>query len=82
VREGYTEGTLDALFLPLGFERVHTDWFLTRKTKESNIRAAARRGRGIPTLMLSSPRELFDDSQGRRSKEPYGLLGLYRKVES
>ncbi|MEM7145291.1 MAG: class I SAM-dependent methyltransferase [Verrucomicrobiota bacterium] len=79
VREGYTEEALDELFVPLGMERVHTDWFLTRGTQERILAMMERTDKGVPTLLGGAPREVTQSAEARRAETPYGLLGLYRK---
>lgn len=79
MREGYTEETLDELFVPLGLERVHTDWFLTRGTQERILAMMERAKWRVPTIMMGAPLEVARTAEERQDETPYGLLGLYRK---
>ena len=79
VREGYTAEELAALFRPLGFTPLHTEYFFTRGTSSRWLAVAKLPFRGfyIPVALLDAETHLSSDQ--RRADLPYGIVTLFRK---
>jgi ubiquinone/menaquinone biosynthesis C-methylase UbiE len=79
VREGYTPETLAALFSPLGWAPLWTDWFLTRQTTRRMIRATRLpfRGAFLPVAWVDCEKKLSRDL--RAESHPFGILMLFHK---
>jgi SAM-dependent methyltransferase len=79
VREGYTEQDLEALFGPLGCQRLHTDYFITRMTLDRMMRVERLPGKGayvpIQWIDCESRTTLAD----RKAQRPFGILALFQK---
>ena len=82
VREGYLEEELDELFLHLGFEKLMNDWFYIDSSKEQSKTVKKWGNRGMYLPRVFSPKEMNLGAEERRVRTPYGLLGLYKKVDS
>jgi len=82
VREGYTEESLAALFAPFGWSPLRTDYFLTRDTTQRMVQSSALPARGVYLPVAYVDRERHLDFTERRSRQPFGILMLFRKPES
>lgn len=80
VREGYTEAELAALFTVHGLKPLATDWFLTGETVKWMLRAERLpfKGAFLPVALLS--RESGLSLEERKSRQPFGILMLFRKA--
>ncbi|MBL9118269.1 MAG: class I SAM-dependent methyltransferase [Verrucomicrobiaceae bacterium] len=80
VREGYTEADLTALFRPLGWQPIHTDYFLTQPTVRAMLRAGnlPLRGMFMPVAMID--RERGTTAAQRFEQQPFGILMLFQKA--
>lgn len=77
VREGYTEAQLAELFGRHGFQRIRTDWFMTRDTLRLGRVLRAFRGVFPKVFPLSELRATLEQ---RRDNGPYCILCLFRKT--
>ena len=78
-REGYTEADLRALFVPHGWELLWTDYYLTKETIGAMLRAQKLPARGVFLPVAWVDKEKHLDAAGRKSRDPFGILTLFRK---
>lgn len=78
VRDGYTPGSLAALFEPLRLHTVHTDFFFTEETQQI-VHRVRRLGGYAPRLWPLG--ELHGTAAQRAAASPYCILALMRKSQ-